>query len=262
MPRSDRALALLPLLERANPTAFNLSPAGFAQTGADVLRWLTALYFDQPRPSAGPIHQFVARASGASNAVADLVRRAMILVADQQFADSTRAVRAAAVTGLTPYGIAIVGLVVGGGQSIRFNRIDAVRRFMLEIVSSAYPEEAVISRVRTGEKIPGFEPLPHHQERDVRAEALLQACAGVFDGDPEFERLHRALTLASELTTRTPGFVIPLLFLGHKLGVPGNELAVATIGRTIGWIAHAQEEMQRSPSRPKAAYVGALPAEL
>ncbi|MBO9708264.1 MAG: citrate synthase [Caulobacter sp.] len=259
MPRSDRVMALLPVLERANPMAFDLSPSGFTQAGADMLRWLTALYFDQPRPSADPIHQVVARATGSTDAVADLVRRAMILVADQQFGDTTRAVRAAAITGVTPYGIAIVGLVVGGGQLIRFNRIDTVRRFVLEVVTSAHPEEAVISRVRTGEKVPGFEPLTHHRKGDVRADALMRACERVFNGDPDFERLRRALTLASELTRRTPGFVIPLIFLGHRLGVPGNELAVATIGRAIGWIAHAQEEMQRSPARPKAAYVGALP---
>lgn len=261
-PRSDRVLALLPVLERANPTAFDLSPTGFARTGADVLRWLTALFFDLPVPSVEPIHQVVAHATGSSDAMADLVRRAMILVADQQFADTTRAVRAGAITGVTPYGIAIIGLVVGGGQSIRFNRIDVVRRFILEIVSSAYGEEAVVSRVRTGEKIPGFEPLPNHQERDIRADALLRACERVFDGDTEFERLQRALDLARKLTGRTPGFLIPLLFLGHKLGIPGNELAVATIGRAIGWIAHAHEEMQRSPPRPKAAYVGALPVEI
>jgi citrate synthase len=206
-----------------------------------------------------PIHKVVAAATGKSDAVADLVRRAMILVADQQFGDTTRAVRAAAITGVTPYGAVIVGMVAGGGQSIRFNRIDAVRRFILEVVASDYPEEAVISRVRGGDRIPGFEPLPLHQQGDARADALMDASRLVLEGDPEFDRLMRALELATELTGRSPGFVIPLLFLGHMLGMKGNELAIGMVGRALGWIAHAQEEMQQSPLRPKTAYVGDLP---
>lgn len=255
----DRALALLPLLERFNPRAFDASPMGFAQAGVDVVRWLTAILFDQERPSADPIHKTVALATGKSDAVADLVRRAMILVADQQFGDTTRAVRAAATTGITPYGAVIVGIVAGSGQSIRFNRIDAVRRFILEVVASDYPEEAVISRIRGGEKIPGFEPLLFHQNGDVRADTLLDASKEAFRGDAELDRIVRALDLATELTGRKPGFVIPLIFLGHMLGMKGNELAIGTVGRALGWIAHAQEEMQQSPSRPKTTYVGNLP---
>ena len=255
----DRALALLPLLERSNPRAFDTSLSGFAQAGADVVRWLTAILFDQSAPSADPIHKVVAAATGKSDAVADLVRRAMILVADQQFGDTTRAVRAAAMTGVTPYGAVIVGIVAGGGQSIRFNRVDAVRRFIVEVVSSDRPEEAVISRVRTGEKIPGFEPLPNHQQGDVRADALMRANRQVFKGEPEFERLMRALDLTTELMGRAPGFIIPLIFLGYMLGMRGNELAIGIIGRALGWIAHAQEEMQQSSLRPKANYVGQLP---
>eukprot|EP00456_Euglypha_rotunda_P075867 TRINITY_DN7055_c0_g2_i2.p1 TRINITY_DN7055_c0_g2~~TRINITY_DN7055_c0_g2_i2.p1 ORF type:complete len:187 (-),score=14.25 TRINITY_DN7055_c0_g2_i2:168-728(-) len=183
----------------------------------------------------------------------------MILVADQQFGDTTRAVRAAAITGVTPYGAVIVGMVAGGGQSIRFNRVDAVRRFIVEVASSNHPEEAVISRIRVGEKIPGFEPLPNHQQGDVRADALMRASRQVFKGAPEFERLMRALNLTTELTGRAPGFIIPLIFLGYMLGMRGNELAIGIVGRALGWIAHAQEEMQQSPLRPKASYVGQLP---
>lgn len=258
-PMADRVLALMPLLERSNPRAFAFSPIGFAQAGADVLRWLTAILFDQETPSISPIHEVVARATSSSEAVADLVRRAMILVADQQFGDTTRAVRAAATTGVTAYGAVMVGLIAGSGQSIRFNRIDAVRRFILEIVSSNQPEEAVISRIRGGEKLPGFEPLTLHQGGDARADALMDSSRRAFEGDEEFARLERALSVSAELTGRDPGFVIPLIFLGHKLGMKGNELAVGTVGRAIGWIAHAQEEMQQSPARPKANYVGALP---
>ncbi|EIT70798.1 MULTISPECIES: citrate synthase [Hydrocarboniphaga] len=256
----DRALALLPLLERANPRAFDTSAAGFAQAGADAVRWLTALLFNRSEPSADPIHQVVASATTKSDAIADLVRRAMILVADQQFCDTTRAVRAAAITGVTAYGAVIVGMVAGGGQSIRFNRVDAVRRFIAEVASSNHPEEAVIGRIRLAEKIPGFEPLPNHQQGDARADALMSASKQVFKGEPEFERLMRALNLTTELTGRAPGVIIPLLFLGHMLGMRGNELAIGMIGRALGWIAHAQEEMRQSPRRsPQANYVGQLP---
>lgn len=255
----DRAVAMLALLERSNPRAFDLSPAGFTQSGVDVVRWLIALLFDRDAPTAEPLHLAVARATGQSAEIADLVRRAMILVADQQFGDTTRAVRAAATTGITPYGVVIVGIIANNGPSIRFNRVDAVRRFILEVVTSDYPEEAVISRVRAGEKIPGFETLLFHETGDSRVDALLNASKRVFAGSPELERLTRALDLATDLTNREPSFVVPLVFLGHMLGMRGNELAIATIGRSLGWIAHAHEQMQQSPVRLPAAYIGDLP---
>ncbi|MDK2748712.1 MAG: hypothetical protein KYX67_15450 [Brevundimonas sp.] len=50
------------------------------------------------------------------------------------------------------------------------------------------------------------------------------------------------------------------MFLGQKLGLEGNEIGIGTIGRAIGWIAHAQEQqMIAGVERPRATYTGPLP---
>ena len=65
---------------------------------------------------------------------------------------------------------------------------------------------------------------------------------------------------ATEVTGQHPGFIVPVLFVGRKLGLAGNELAIATIGRAIGWIAHAPEQYQQeSAVRTRAVYTDPLP---
>jgi hypothetical protein len=39
----EQAMALFPLIERANPRFYELSNAGFARTGADLSHWFAAI---------------------------------------------------------------------------------------------------------------------------------------------------------------------------------------------------------------------------
>lgn len=260
IPVQDRALALLPIIERSNPRAFDLSLSGFAETGADVLRWLAAILFGLDGPSTDPLHTVIARAAGVSEAVADLIRRAMVLIADHELNDTTRTVRAAARTGITPYGAVVVGMVASAGQNFRVNRTDAARRLLIEVIRSDNPEKAIIDRYRAGERIPGFVSGIHHPRRDERCDDLMSASRQAFADDPEFARLDRAVALATELTGQPPGVLIPLLFLGHKLSPLGDEMSAPLIARAAGWIAHALEVMEHdSSSRSPVAYKGPLP---
>jgi len=56
----DRATALFPVLEAADPRSYDLSPHEMARTGGDVLRWLATLTVRAIEPCAEPIHLFVA----------------------------------------------------------------------------------------------------------------------------------------------------------------------------------------------------------
>lgn len=260
-PVQDRVMALLPLIERANPRAFDLSPAGFAAAGADTLRWMTALALGLKGPSTEPAHLAVTRAAGATPEMADLVRRALILIADHEFAATTYAVRAAACTGLTPYAAVLVGFVAGSGQREKIQRYEAVRRLVLEILTASDPVEPIVSRFRTAEPLPGFETLSIHVTGDSRARAMFSALDRALGDDPRFQRLAKAIAAVRDLTGGDPGIVVLLTFLGFGLGLDGNELALGTIGRTIGWIAHAQEAMLQTPSsrNVRAVYAGPLP---
>jgi len=47
----EQAMALFPLIERANPRSYDLSKAGFARTGADLSRWFAAILVGANAPS-------------------------------------------------------------------------------------------------------------------------------------------------------------------------------------------------------------------
>lgn len=260
MPAHDRVLAILPLIEHANPLAFDLSPEGFARTAADALRWLAAILVGEDRPSAQPIHAFVASSRGAPDGVADVIRQALILAADHEFDPTTHAVRSAA-TGVSPYSAVMVGMIAGRGQKLRVRRTETMRRLLKEITTSPKPEDVVVGVFRSGETIPAFDRYDIHDTGDPRAEALIDAFTHTFAGDPDLDRLMRAISVATELTGMRPSFILPIMFLGQKLGLEGNEIGIGTIGRAIGWIAHAQEQqMIAGVERPRATYVGPLPS--
>jgi citrate synthase len=72
--------------------------------------------------------------------------------------------------------------------------------------------------------------------------------------------LREAEQVIFEATGKQANFIVPALFVGRRLGLRGNELALAGLGRVVGWIAHAMEQFHEHPFiRPRAAYVGPLP---
>jgi len=53
----------------------------------------------------------------------------------------------------------------------------------------------------------------------------------------------------------------PAAARGHALGLPpGNELVLFAMARTVGWIAHASEQLRHGGLiRPRARYIGPAP---
>src|SRR6266478_6441208 len=54
---AERAMALLPMIERANPRLYDLSKAGIARAGADLARWYAAIMVGASGPSSAPLHE-------------------------------------------------------------------------------------------------------------------------------------------------------------------------------------------------------------
>lgn len=257
LPRTARAIALFNLMEQANPRAHDLSPGGYARTGAGVIRCFAGLVGGGVPSEPGPIHEILARNLGAPPGYADLIRRCMVLAADHELDPTTYAVRAAANTGVTPYGAVMAGLIAGRGRRLHLARAEAVARFVEEVMN-ADPREAVLSRFRLGEPIPGFGGHLY-ADRDPRARTLIAALERTV-AESTFARLRMVMETVEELTGAGPDFIVPTVFLGKLLGLQGEELAVSTVGRMVGWIAHAMEQYQDNELfRPRAAYAGRLP---
>ncbi|MES2258068.1 MAG: citrate synthase [Pseudomonadota bacterium] len=254
----ERAIALFPLVERSDPRAYDLSPAGYARTGADVLRWFAALVVGADGPASGPLHLFVARAMDAPPGFEEVIRQLLVLAADHEFDPITYAVRAVANVGVTPFQAVTAGLIASQGQRFRSERYGVVTRFMNEILNGGDGASAVVNRLRDGESLPGFHaPL---SQQDPRTSVMMAALARALPDDPLLRRLQEAGRAAAEVAQCSMDFILPALFVGHRLGLHSDELAIASIGRMVGWVAHAMEQYHDHPlTRPRAKYVGLLP---
>lgn len=254
----NRASALLPLFEEANPKAYDLSPLGMARTGADVLRAIAALAIGSEKPAADPIHVFIGRHLGANEVQLELIRRQLVLAADHGFQPGAVAVRALASTGVTLWRSIIAGLSVTLGCRTRLSGWGAVSRLLAEIDASPNPVQPIVQRIRAGESLPGFE-APLYASGDPRARSLLAFCASALGRDPSYRRLIKALDAAKTIQGLEPNFALASLFVDGKTGIgPGRSLF--HVGRSVGWIAHAIEQFQwGEPKRMLGEYKGELP---
>jgi citrate synthase len=107
--------------------------------------------------------------------------------------------------------------------------------------------------------LPGFS-VSRNKNWDPRAEAMMRALEASLGDDAEFKRVQRATDTALEIAGLRPDFILPATFVGRKLGLKGQELMVASLGRIAGWIAHAMEQYHAHELiRPRANYTGPLP---
>jgi citrate synthase len=251
----DRAIAVLALATSADPGAFTRAPEGRAMVGARILRLLVATMLNTT-PSAEPLHLQIARAWAGDNKHApDLIRRALVLLADHELNASTFTVRCAASTGLSLYDAIIAGLAalkgpMHGGAGVLASRL-------VRMLIDHDPEPVIRERVALGERFAGF---GHgvYKRGDPRAMSLLNALTRA-GAARKFTR--EVPDRIAEATGEFVNIDYALAVLAYSLRLaPGSELALFAMARTVGWIAHASEQLQHGKLiRPRARYVGPAP---
>jgi citrate synthase len=259
----DRATALFTLLERANPKSYDLSAAGMARTGVDILRCLAAITLRTAKVTAEPIHLFVARNQDVSPPLAELVRRLLILSADHAFEPGTVAVRTVASMGVTPWRSLISGFSVTLGRRGRMGSFEAMHRFVVEAVACSDPYAMVVGRIRDGEPLPGFGTFTSsatvHPSGDPRARSLFEFCSVILVKDPAFVRLKALAAAIREIKNLEPSFAFMCVFVGWKIGLRPQD-SLFHLGRAAGWVAHAIEQYQAGETyRQPETYQGSLP---
>jgi citrate synthase len=256
---ADRATSLFPVIEIANPRAYDLTRDGMCQTGVDVLRWLAAFLVKTHLPSSDPLHVSVARGLGASEDMADLIRRVMVLSADHGFEPGTYAVRAVASTGVTPYRSVLTGLSVSMGRRTKIGRHEGLARLLDEIAHSREPQDPLVRRMREGEEILGF-GSNLYKNGDPRARAVLQRLNEILAGDADYRKLKRAIAVVQDAKGLEPDFALTNVYLARRLGMDSND-SLFILGRAVGWIAHSIEQYEvGGVIREPAMYTGPLPA--
>jgi len=250
-----RAIAVLSLAGDADPGAFGRTPEGRALVGARVMRLVAAAILGR-EPSAEPLHRQVAAAwAPADPRAPDLVRRALVLLADHELNASTFAVRVAASTGINPYDAAIAGLVALKGP--RHGGAGPLAARMVSALAAGDVAAGLRERIALGEAIPGFGHLVY-EEGDPRAEALLAALAAA---GAERRFVDEAPALVAEATGLRANIDFALAVLSRTLALPqGSEIALFAVARSAGWLAHAFEQLAAGTLvRPRARYVGPAP---
>ncbi|WP_027581876.1 citrate synthase family protein [Bradyrhizobium sp. Ai1a-2] len=248
----DRAIAVLALAASADPRAFTRAPDGRAMVGARIVRLLVATMLNRA-PSAEPLHVQIAGAWAPDNKyAADLIRRTLVLLADHELNASTFTARCAASTGLNLYDAVIAGLAAlkgpkHGGAGVLASRL--VKTLVDQDV-----EPVIRERVALGERFAGF---GHgvYRRGDPRAQSLLDALARA-GAARKFTR--EVPERIAEATGEFVNIDYALAVLVHSLRLPvGSELALFAMARSVGWIAHASEQLQHGRLiRPRARYVG------
>ena len=251
----DRSIAVLALAGSADPRAFTRAADGRAMVGGRIVRLVLASMLNC-EPSAEPLHLQIAKTwAGEHKHAADLIRRTLVLLADHELNASTFTVRCAASTGLNLYDAVIAGLAALKGPKHGGAGVLASRLVKTLVDNDVAP--VIRERVALGERFPGF---GHGVYRggDPRAISLLEALARA--GAPrKFTR--EVPERIAEATGEFVNIDYVLAVLVHSLRLPaGSELTIFAIARTVGWIAHASEQLQQGGLiRPRARYVGPVP---
>jgi citrate synthase len=223
-----------------------------ARPYGDLVRLLAGCVLRTP-PRAEPLREQCARAWSLAAGKARLVEAALILCADHELNASSFTVRCIASTAASLHACVLGGLAAlsgarHGGMTMR------VETLWNEVGEAANPEVSLRARLDRGDDLPGF-GHPLYPGGDVRAAAILTHLPG------RRQRWRPLAQAVERLTGLRPSLDFALVALRRHLELPvGSALGIFSLGRSIGWIAHALEQRsQGTLIRPRAAYIGPPP---
>ena len=259
LPPIERSLALLPHAAAEDPRASDLAPAAVARTGARLLRLLAAVIAGSS-PSPRPVDAVLSDVWNAGTEGRQLLRAALVLCADHELNVSAFTVRCVASAGAAPHLAVLAGLAALRGR-LHGGATERAGVFLENALQFADVGRALAERLQRGESFPGF-GHPLYPSGDPRARLLLALLHEV--RSDAAERARQIATAIAELTGRAPNIDWALAVLGRHLDLPpGATLGLFALGRTLGWIAHAQEQYASGRLiRPRARYVGPAAVEV
>lgn len=198
-------------------------------------------------PFKGPIHKAISKAWKRPKA-AELIRRALVLLADHELNASTFAVRVVASTGAGLTNCVIAGLGALSGP-LHGGATERLRAMLAEADATGDATAVVTARLSRGESLPGFGNSVY-RDADPRGAELVSALR--LDAT-----MTETLNAARFLAGVEPNVDFGLLALERTFALPqGAALGLFAMGRCIGWIAHAFEQRSTgSLMRPRAEFV-------
>jgi citrate synthase len=198
-----------------------------------------------------PLHQRFARGWKQPARVAELLRTALVLLADHELTSSAFAARIAASTGAPLPACLLAGLSTLSGP-LHGDASGQVRALFAEVARMG--EDAVVDHyLSTGLPLPGF---GHHlyPDGDPRAAALLS----LFDAPPVIDRFIAKVT---SLTGQHPTIDVALAAMVAQYRLPADAaFALFATARSVGLLAHSIEQLEvPGVIRPRGRYTGPVP---
>ena len=245
--------AMLALARRAgsDAPALGQAPLALAVEAATLLDVLTDAMAGQV--GGGAIHARLALAWGLGGGGddADLIRRALVLVADHELNASAFAARVAASTGASLAAASLAGLATLSGP--RHGRAVAGVEALIQEARDQGAGSVLATRLAHERSLPGF-GHPLYPDGDPRAAHLISR----LDLPPDLALLARAVR---DATGQAPNVDFALAAMAQGLRLPRDAaFALFAVARCAGWIAHAIEQGQAGGLiRPRARYVGPEP---
>jgi citrate synthase len=197
--------------------------------------------------SGTPVSLRLARAWRAE-AHQDLLRRALVLMADHELNASTFAARVAVSTGASLAAGVLAGFAtltgpLHGGAAAQFALLVAQAR-------ADGAQQAVRDWLASQRALPAF-GHPLYPDGDPRAHALIKLL-------PALQPYHDLADATSRQAGELPNIDYALSLLGAHCGLPDDApFMLFAMGRCVGWLAHALEQVQASRLiRPRARYTG------
>jgi citrate synthase len=250
--------AALPIAAAVDLASYDLRPAAVRQTGARIIRLMTAIV--ARHDSQAPVHRTLQAAWALRrDAVGDTIRAVLVLCADHELNVSAFTARCAASAGASPYDVVSAALATLKGFR-HGGAAEQVLALMAEAKTLRSARAVVANRLRRGESMPGF-GHPLYPAGDPRGQ-LLMRLAEASGNERECRPFQNLRKAGAELLHDRPNLDFGLAAVSRTYGLPAKApLILFALGRTMGWIAHAIEEYASGQLiRPRARYTGPVPA--
>jgi len=228
-----------------DPPSYGRAPAVLRTEAVGVLATLADSIL--PRRDGAALHERLAMAWRRRPA-ADLLRRALVLLADHELNASTFAARVTVSTGASLASGVLAGLSTLSGPL--HGRASAGVFEMLRAGTRAGMSATVREWLQQGRPLSGF-GHPLYPDGDVRAKALL----GEFAVPAAFRE---PLAVVEELAGERPNIDFAVAALTQAFRLPAHApLTLFALARSVGWLAHGLEQASAGHLiRPRARYVG------
>jgi citrate synthase len=251
----ERAIVALPVLAPVSPAPAGKSEAAF-YSGPALMRTLAAVLLDT-EPSDLSLHEQVSRSWSANAVQCELIRAALVLLADHELNASTFTVRCVASTGASLPATLSAGLAAlsgpehGGGST-------SVKALLDAALVAPVPEKTVAGYFSTDDSAPPGFRHRLYPNGDPRAAYLLDRLLNISAASPDCARLIAICVQEGKRRGHLPNADFALAAMQFVFGWPAPAATVLfALARSAGWIAHASEQIaENTLIRPRARYVG------